>query len=447
MAPAVRRYTASIAFDRRLAPCDIAGSIAHARMLARQGIIPNKDAQLIFQGLQAIREEIAAGRFPFRDELEDIHLNIETRLAELIGPEAAGKLHTARSRNDQVALDMRLFVKDAIGQAQAGLKRLRRALLQQAERHAETVMPGYTHLQRGQPVVLAHHLLAYVEMLERDAGRFADCLERADVMPLGSGALAGSPYALDRQSVARELGFSRVSRNSIDAVSDRDFAIEFHAAAAIAMMHCSRLAEEIILWSGAEFGFVELDDACATGSSLMPQKKNPDVAELARGKTGRVYGHLMGALTLLKGLPLAYNRDLQEDKEALFDTADTLCATLDVLAETVATLRFDAKRLREAASSGYLLATDVADYLVKKGIPFREAHGITGEIVQHAMKRGKELSDLTLAEYRRFSPKFGADVLRITPESSVASRKLTGGTAPATVRKAIAEAKRRLTGQ
>ncbi len=444
MAPAAQRYTASIAFDRRLAPYDIAGSIAHARMLARQGIISEKDAELIVMGLGAIRQEIAEGRFPFRDDLEDIHINIEARLAGRIGAEAAGRLHTARSRNDQVALDMRLYVMDAAGQAQASLRTLEVALLQQAEAHAETVMPGYTHLQRGQPVVLAHHLLAYVEMLERDHERLGDARRRADVMPLGSGALAGSPYPLDRESVARELGFSRVSANSIDAVSDRDFVIELHAAAAIAMMHCSRLAEELVLWSGSEFGFVELDDAYATGSSLMPQKKNPDVAELIRGKTGRVYGHLMGALTVMKGLPLAYNRDLQEDKEALFDTVDTLLATLDVLAEAVATARFDAQRLRQAASGGYLLATDVADYLVKKGEPFREAHRIVGEIVQYALEQGKELRELTAADYRKFSPKFAEDVLRITPESSVASRDLPGGTAPQAVRKAIAEAKRRL---
>ncbi|MEE9285750.1 MAG: argininosuccinate lyase [Dehalococcoidia bacterium] len=443
MAEAVQRYTASIAYDRRLAPYDIAGSIAHARMLGRQGIIADDDARRIVAGLEAIRQEIADGSFPFRDDLEDIHMNIEARLAERIG-DVAGKLHTGRSRNDQIALDMRLFTKDAVAQVQGALRRLREALLQQAEAHVETVIPGYTHLQRAQPVLLAHHLLAYDEMLQRDAERFAGCHRRADVMPLGSGALAGAPYPFDRQSVARELGFSHVSANSMDAVSDRDFVIEFHAAAAIAMMHCSRLAEELVLWSSAEFGFVQLDDAYSTGSSLMPQKKNPDVAELARAKTGRVYGHLMGILTVMKALPLTYNRDLQEDKEALFDTVDTLTSTLDLFAEALGSLRVDATRMHEAATGGDLLATDVADYLVKKGVPFREAHRIVGELVQDAVHQGKGLNDLTLEEYRSVSPKFDQDVLAIDVESSLAARSLPGGTAPQQVRQAIAEARKRL---
>ncbi len=443
MAEAVQRYTASIAYDRRLAPYDIAGSIAHARMLGRQGIIADDDARRIVAGLEAIRQEIADGSFPFRDDLEDIHMNIEARLAERIG-DVAGKLHTGRSRNDQIALDMRLVTKDSVAQVQGALRRLREALLQQAEAHVETVIPGYTHLQRAQPVLLAHHLLAYDEMLQRDAERFAGCHRRADVMPLGSGALAGAPYPFDRQSVARELGFSHVSANSMDAVSDRDFVIEFHAAAAIAMMHCSRLAEELVLWSSAEFGFVQLDDAYSTGSSLMPQKKNPDVAELARAKTGRVYGHLMGILTVMKALPLTYNRDLQEDKEALFDTVDTLTSTLDLFAEALGSLRVDATRMHEAATGGDLLATDVADYLVKKGVPFREAHRIVGELVQDAVHQGKGLNDLTLEEYRSVSPKFDQDVLAIDVESSLAARSLPGGTAPQQVRQAIAEARKRL---
>ncbi|MBI3743508.1 MAG: argininosuccinate lyase [Chloroflexi bacterium] len=443
MSPALQRYSASIAYDRRLAGYDIAGSIAHVRMLGRQGIIPKRDADQIVKGLEAIRREIVNGKFSFRDDLEDIHINIEARLTELIG-DAAGKLHTGRSRNDQVALDMRLFVKDAATQTRKHLRDMQAALIAQAERHIETVMPGYTHLQRGQPVLLAHHLLAHARALDRDGGRLADCRRRADVMPLGSGAMAGSPYPFDREAVAKELGFSRVSLNSIDAVADRDFVIEYLSAASICMMHLSRLAEEIVLWTTSEFAFAELDDAYATGSSLMPQKKNADVAELARGKTGRVYGHLMAMLTTMKGLPLAYDRDMQEDKEGLFDAVDTMNATLEVLAEAVSTMRFDKKRMREAAAGGYVLATDVADYLVRKGVPFREAHGIVGEVVQYAAAKGIELGELKVAEYKKFSPKFDADVLKITFDTSVASRKVVGGTAPERVREALAEAKERL---
>ncbi len=446
MAKVVQQYTASIAYDRRLAPYDIQGSIAHARMLAKQGIISPAEGTRIVEGLEAIGKEIAAGKFTYREELEDIHINIEGRLKELIG-DVAGKLHTARSRNDQVALDARLFVKDAIAQTIGRLYKLQVAVVGQAEKNKKTILPGYTHLQRGQPVLLAHHLLAYLEMLQRDAGRFIDCLKRTDVMPLGSGALAGSPYPLDRDFVAKELGFSKVSANSMDAVSDRDFIIEYESAASIAMMHLSRLAEELILWSSAEFSFVELDDAYTTGSSIMPQKKNPDIAELARGKTGRVYGHLVAALTLMKGLPLTYNRDLQEDKEGLFDTVDTLNATLDVLAEAIATATFNAKRMRQAASTGHLLATDIADYLVRKGVPFREAHGIVGKLVQKAIAKGQDVSELSLADYQRHSKKFGPDVKKITIESSVAARAVVGGTAPASVAKALAEAKRALRGE
>ncbi|MBM4405942.1 MAG: argininosuccinate lyase [Chloroflexi bacterium] len=445
MAKAVQDYTASIAYDRRLAPYDIQGSIAHAKMLAKQGIITAAEGKRIVQGLEAIGKEIAEGRFTYRDELEDIHLNIESRLKELIG-DAAGKLHTARSRNDQVALDARLFVKDAIARTIGRLYTLQSALVAQAERHTKTVLPGYTHLQRGQPVLLAHHLLAYFEMLQRDVGRFVDCLKRTDVMPLGSGALAGSPYPLDRAFVARELGFSKVSANSMDAVSDRDFVIEYEAAAAIAMMHLSRLAEELVLWSSSEFRFVELDDAYTTGSSIMPQKKNPDIAELARGKTGRVYGRLVAMLTLMKGLPLAYNRDLQEDKEGLFDTVETLNATLEVLAEAIATAHFNEKRMSAAAHGGHLLATDYADYLAMKGVPFREAHGIIGELVQYAIANSKDVSELTPAEFQKFSERFGPDVLKINVRTSVDSRKVIGGTATASVTKALAEAKRALHG-
>ncbi len=334
----VQRYTASIPYDHRLYQHDIAGSMAHARMLARQNIITDKEAELIGAGLVSIREEIEQGQFQFKEELEDIHMNIEARLTEKIG-DIAGKLHTARSRNDQVAVDMRLYCKEAIAETIQGLRALQSALLGVAETHRDVVVPGYTHLQRAQPVLLAHHLLAYFEMLERDVQRFRDCLKRTDVMPLGSGALAGVPYPIDRAFVAGQLGFSQVSQNSLDAVSDRDFVIEYEAAASLAMMHLSRLGEELVLWSSAEFGFIEIDDAYATGSSIMPQKKNPDVAELGRGKTGRVYGHLAGMLTTMKGLPLSYNRDLQEDKEGLFDTVDTLLSTLAVFAGMVQTLQ------------------------------------------------------------------------------------------------------------
>ncbi len=441
MAPALVKYSASISYDKRLAPYDVAGSIAHARMLGRQGIIAKAEAERLIAGLKKIEGELAKGTFAFHEELEDIHINVEARLAEIVGA-VAGKLHTARSRNDQVALDVRLYVKDAVAKTVAALRGLQTAVVAQAEANQKTVMPGYTHLQHGQPVLLAHHLLAYFEMLERDVARFEDCLKRVDVMPLGSGAVAGSPYALDREGVAKELGFSAISANSIDAVSDRDFVVEYEAAASLAMMHCSRLAEELVLWSSSEFGFIEFDDAYATGSSLMPQKKNPDVAELARGKTGRVYGHLIASLTLLKGLPLSYNRDLQEDKEGLFDTVDTLLSTVGVLAEAVGTLRFQPERMRGAAADGYVLATDFADYLVKKGMPFREAHGVVGELVQYAIEQRKDLPALSLKELQLFSPQFKADVATINLDSSIASRTLPGGTAPTAVAAALKQAQK-----
>ena len=438
-------YTLSVPFDKRLYRHDIAGSIAHARMLWKQAIIPEKDAELIIMGLISIREEIERGEFQFKKELEDIHMNIEARLIEKIG-DAGAMLHTARSRNDQVALDMRLFTKEAINETIALLKGLQKALLDLAEANISVSMPGYTHLQRAQPVLFAHHLLAYFEMYQRDIERFNQCLERTDVMPLGSGALAGVPYLIDRHAVAKELGFSKLSANSIDAVSDRDFVIEYQAAASITMMHLSRFAEEIVLWSTAEFGFIEIDDAFATGSSIMPQKKNPDVAELARGKSGRVYGHLMAILTTMKGLPLSYNRDLQEDKEGLFDSVDTVLSTLEVFAAMIASLRLRGERTRSAAEENFTLATDLADYLVKKGIPFRQAHTIVSKLVRYAIDNKKSLPELDIKEYKAFSHKFEEDVKSITVESSLASRNVPGGTAPEQVLIALAAARRALNG-
>jgi len=436
----VQQYTASIPFDQRLYQHDIAGSMAHAKMLAKQNIITDKDAELIGMGLVAIREEIEMGQFQFKEELEDIHMNIEARLTEKIG-DIAGKLHTARSRNDQVAVDLRLYCKEAIAETIKGLRGLQSALLDVAEANKSVVMPGYTHLQRAQPVLLAHHLLAYFEMLERDVQRFQDCLKRTDVLPLGSGALAGVPYPIDRAFVAEQLGFGQISQNSLDAVSDRDFVIEYEAAASLAMMHLSRLGEELVLWSSAEFGFVEIDDAYATGSSIMPQKKNPDVAELGRGKAGRVYGHLVGMLATMKGLPLSYNRDLQEDKEGLFDTVDTLLSTLAVFAGMVKTLKVKAERAGQAAGQGYILATDVADYLVKKGLPFRRAHEVVAKLVSYAVGKGKDLHQLDLGEYRQFSPLFDAGVLDVSVASSVKARNVVGGTAPEQVDAQLARAR------
>ncbi len=380
----VAEYTASIPVDLRLYPYDIAGSIAHAKMLAKQGIISEKEATVITEGLGSIRGEIEQGKFQFKTELEDIHMNIEARLIKKVG-EIGRKLHTARSRNDQVALDLRLFAKEAISDTLARLKKFQRALISLAEANKGVVMPGYTHLQPAQPVLLAHHLLAYFEMLKRDASRFSDCLKRVDVMPLGSGALAGVAYNVDRDFLARELGFSQISQNSIDAVSDRDFVMEYEAAASLCMMHLSRLAEEIILWSSEVFNFVELDEAYATGSSIMPQKKNPDVAELVRGKTGRVYGRLMALLTTMKALPLSYNRDLQEDKEGFFDTVDTILATLEVFTGMLKTLQIKAESTERAVERGYILATDLADYLVKKGEAFWSARSIVARLWSYAM--------------------------------------------------------------
>jgi len=435
----VDQYTASVGFDWRLYPHDIAGSIAHAKMLAKQGIISDKDAEAIIKGLTSIKEEIEQGEFEFKPELEDIHMNIEARLIEKVG-EVGGKLHTARSRNDQVALDLRLYVKEVISTTIARLKEFQQALISLAETNQGVIVPGYTHLQRAQPVLLAHHLLAYFEMLQRDVGRFNDCLKRTDVLPLGSGAMAGVAYDIDREFLARELGFSQISQNSIDAVSDRDFAIEYQAAASLCMMHLSRLAEEIILWSSEEFDFIELDEAYATSSSIMPQKKNPDVAELVRGKTGRVYGNLMGLLTTIKALPLSYNRDMQEDKEGLFDTVDTLLSSLEVFAGMVTTLQIKTENIQQAMKQGYILATDLADYLVKKGEAFRTAHDIVARLVSYAIEKGKAFGELSLSEYQGFSPLFSEDVYSITVESSIAARDNIGGTAPKRVEQALARA-------
>jgi argininosuccinate lyase len=437
----VDQYTASIPYDWRLYPYDIAGSIAHARMLAKQGIISDKEADAIIIGLNGIKEEIALGQFLFKAELEDIHMHIEARLTEKIG-EVGGKLHTARSRNDQVALDMRLFTKDAIANTLVELGGLQKALVALAGANKEVIIPGYTHLQVAQPVLLAHHLLAYFEMLQRDTARFIDCLKRVDVMPLGSGALAGVAYNIDRQFLAKELGFSQVSQNSLDAVSDRDFILEYEAAASLCMMHLSRLAEELILWSSAEFSFIELDEAYATGSSIMPQKQNPDVAELARGKTGRVYGNLMALLTTMKALPLAYNRDLQEDKEGFFDTVDTLLSTLNILSGLVKTLKIKPEKARQALDKGYILATDLADYLVRKGMAFRAAHKAVAKLVAYAIEQDKSFGELKLAGYKKFSKLFEKDVFSVTIESSLAARDVTGGTAPKQVAKALAAAKK-----
>ncbi len=439
--PSVVDYTSSLAFDSRLYRHDIAGSIAHARMLEKAGLVSAEELKVLVQGLNDVLQEIEQGRFEFKPEMEDIHMAIEARLLELCG-EVAGKLHTARSRNDQIALDMRLFVKEALMATLVKINQLQQALVELAEENMDVTMPGYTHLQPAQPVLLAHHLLAYFEMFNRDTERLADVFRRTDIMPLGSGALAGVAYNTDRQFLARELGFSQVSRNSMDAVSDRDFVIEYLAAASLSMMHLSRLAEEIIIWSSAEFGYITLDDAYATGSSIMPQKKNPDVAELARGRTGRVYGHLMAMLSVMKGLPLAYNRDLQEDKEGLFDTVDTLLTSLEVFAGMLASLKINKDKMEKAADRDYILATDLADYLVSKGETFRKAHAITAKLVSYAAEKGKTLNQLRLDEYRRFSNLFEDSATSISAASSIAARDTTGGTAPQQVAKAISLAKK-----
>ncbi|MBI5285130.1 MAG: argininosuccinate lyase [Chloroflexi bacterium] len=439
----VEAYTSSIGVDARLLPADVAASIAHARMLGRQRIIPKKDADAIVRGLTEILEEFARGELQLRADLEVVQMNVVARRAEKIGP-AAGRLHTARSRNDQVATDFRMYAKSAASVTIEALLDLQSAIIELASANKRVVMPGYTHLQRAQPVLFAHHLLAYVEMFTRDAMRFAFAYDMADEMPLGSGALAGVAHPIDRGAVADELAFSRISENSIDAVSDRDFAADYLYAAALTAVHVSRLAEELVLWSSAEFGFIRLPDAFATGSSIMPQKKNPDVAELTRGRTGRILGALVNMLTTLKGLPLAYNRDLQEDKPALFDAEDTLLAALTVFTAMLPRIEVDAPRARKAAAANYALATDFADYLVRKGLPFREAHEAVGKMVRYAEGKGAELHRLSLDELRRLSPLFAADALRIDVMASLRSRDVPGGTAPKQVARQLRHARKRI---
>jgi argininosuccinate lyase len=431
--PEVEKFTASLPFDRRLYRHDIRGSIAHAQMLAKVGLLRAGELRAIVKGLERIEDEIAGGRFKFDIADEDIHLAIERRLIAMIG-EPGRKLHTARSRNDQIALDMRLFIRDEIAEVVALIGGLRATLIKIAKRHLRTIIPGYTHLQRAQPVTLAHHLLAYVEMLGRDRERFEQAGARTAVMPLGAGALAASTLPIDRRMVARALGFKSVTANSIDAVSDRDFVVDFISAAALTQVHLSRMCEEIVLWTSAEFGFAALPEEFSTGSSMMPQKKNPDLLELIRGKTGRVVGDLVAVLTILKGLPLAYNSDLQEDKERVFDALDTLKPALDLLAKFWPMLRFDAKRMR-AAAGGFALATDLAEYLVGRGIAFREAHEIVGAIVRETAAAGKTLEDLSASDLRRFSRAFEADAVAILrAENSVARRAVEGGPAPSAVK-------------
>jgi argininosuccinate lyase len=440
----VKRFTASVGFDRRLAKQDIAGSLAHARMLAATGILSRRDLTAIERGLARIRREVDSGSFEWSLDAEDVHLNIERRLTAIAG-EAGKRLHTARSRNDQVATDLRLWLREEIDALDGALAALLRALIAQAERHAALVMPGFTHLQVAQPVTFGHHLLAYVAMLERDRDRLREIRKRVNQLPLGAAALAGTSFPIDRARVARELGFEGVAENSLDAVSDRDFAIEFCAFAALAMVHLSRLSEEIVLWSSPRFGFVRLPDRYCTGSSIMPQKKNPDVAELVRGKSARVIGSLVALLTLMKGQPLAYNKDNQEDKEPLFDAVDTLKDSLGVFAGMIAGLTPVPRAMRAALAEGHATATDLADYLVRQGVAFRDAHEVVARAVREAERRGTDLARLPLATLRRFSPKIGADVKRVlTPEGSVAARNHIGGTAPVQVRKAAARARKRL---
>lgn len=440
----VEQLGESVSYDCRLAPWDIAASIAHARMLGGQGIISKSDADKIIRGLRAIARDIEKGAFAWDTALEDVHSNIEAALVRRIG-DAGKRLHTARSRNDQIATSVRLWARDQIDAIGGQLRDLQAALLDCAEAHLDLILPGYTHLQPAQPVLLAHHLHAYVEMFARDRARFANLRGRVNVLPLGAAALAGAPYPIDRKAVARELAFDAIAANSMDAVSDRDHLIEFCAAASIAMMHLSRFCEELILWSSPAFGFIEIGDAFTTGSSIMPQKKNPDVAELVRGKTGRVYGALNALLTLMKGLPLTYNRDLQEDKEPVFDASDTLQLALKVFTRMIPSIQFDRAAMREATASGFMEATDLADWLVTRGVPFRQAHGIIGRIVLHALRNGKRLPELTLEEFQAHAPQFDAGVYEVlTPEAIVRRRDHPGGAAPRQVRQALRKARRAL---
>ncbi len=444
MSDLVKRYTSSVFFDKRLWQADIAGSLAHAEMLAAQGIISASDHASIQRGMAQIKEEIESGAFEWKLDLEDVHLNIEARLTQLVG-DAGKRLHTGRSRNDQVATDVRLWLRGEIDLIGDLLKELQISLVDVAEQNVDVILPGFTHLQVAQPVSFGHHMLAYVEMFKRDAERMADVRSRTNVLPLGSAALAGTTYPLDRERVARTLGMEGVCQNSLDAVSDRDFAIEFTAAASLCMVHVSRLSEELIIWMSQNFGFIRIADRFTTGSSIMPQKTNPDVPELARGKTGRVVGHLMGLITLMKGQPLAYNKDNQEDKEPLFDAADTVIDTLRIFADMMGGIEARPERMRGALAEGFATATDLADYLVKKGLPFREAHEVVGAAVKAAETQGKDLADLTLAELQAFSPLVQSDVATcLTIEGSLAARNHIGGTAPEQVKAAIARAKARV---
>jgi argininosuccinate lyase len=442
VAELVKRFTASVGFDRRLAAFDIDGSLAHAKMLRAADILSAADLTAIEQGLAQIRAEISAGTFAWSVDLEDVHMNIESRLTALAG-DAGKRLHTARSRNDQVATDVRLYLRAAIDDILALIRAAQRALLDLADRHTDTIMPGFTHMQVAQPVSYAHHLMAYFEMLNRDAQRLIDCRKRVNRLPLGSAALAGTTFPIDRLMVAKELGFDGVCENSLDAVSDRDFAIEFCAAGALVMTHLSRFCEEIVIWMNPRFAFVDLADRFCTGSSIMPQKKNPDVPELIRGKTGRVNGHLVALLTLMKGQPLAYNKDNQEDKEPLFDTVDTVAASLRVFGDMLGGIKVNAEAMRKAALEGYATATDLADYLVKKGLPFREAHEAVAQAVRFAEECGRDLAALKLAELQQFSKLIGDDVFAaLTLDGALKARSHIGGTAPARVKAAIAKGRK-----
>ena len=440
----VEAFTASVGFDRRMYHQDIAGSIAHAQMLSKVGVLTHEECERIVNGLRAIEKDIEAGKFSWSTTLEDVHMNIEARLTDAIGS-VGKKLHTGRSRNDQVATDIRLYLRDEIDAVLTLLSKLQLALLDLAEKHTETIMPGFTHLQTAQPVTFGHHLMAWFEMLKRDASRLVDSRKRVNIMPLGAAALAGTTYPIEREETARLLGFDAVSENSLDAVSDRDFLIEFSAAASLIMMHLSRCSEELILWSASQFSFIELGEGFCTGSSIMPQKKNPDVPELVRGKTGRVFGHLMGLLTLMKGQPLAYNKDNQEDKEPVFDVIDNLKGCLKVFAGMIPNIHVREKNMYRAALQGFSTATDLADYLVRKGIPFRDAHEIVGKAVRYGIEKEKDLSEMNLDELQQFSANIEEDVFNVLSlEGSVAARNHIGGTAPVQVQAAIKRARKLL---
>lgn len=439
------KFSASIDFDQRLYKEDIQGSIAHATMLAEKGIILKKESDKIIKGLKQIKKEIESGKFPFREEFEDIHLNIEKRLIEKIG-DVGGKIHTARSRNDQIALDMRLYLRGEINEIITLIKAISERLVELSDENIDAMIPLYTHIQRGQPVLLSHQLMALYEMLKRDRARYIDCLQRVNVMPLGAGAGAGTTFPIDRKLVAKLLGFPEVTKNSIDTVSDRDFIIEFISASSTLMMHLSRISEEFVLWSTKEFDFVDMGDEFTTGSSIMPQKRNPDMAELIRGKTGRVYGNLVAILTIMKGLPFSYNRDMQEDKEPMFDTVDTVKSCLEVLSEMLQVIVFKHENMKRALDEGFITATDVADYLSRKGMPFRQSHEVTGKIVGYAEEKGRELMNLHISEYQMFSNLFDEDLYDfIALDGSIGSRKSYGGTAKKNVVKMIKLAKKEIT--